>query len=254
MNMAHFFRTAWTFSPTVLLSSAFLMSWYVGAFRLERRAGWFFGGVILLPLTLLSPLNTLADGYLFSAHMAQHILLLLIVPAMLLLGLPTVPRLRWRGLRNPVTGWLAGVGAMWFWHIPAMCNAAVESAAIHALQTVSLLLLGGLFWLRILTPDEAERLSPPVGVAYLGSACITCSVLGIIITLSPVAVCSIYTMPPPSHAALLRILRADWGLTPERDQQIGGLLMWVPMCLLYLWGICGQIARWFAEPVAQPQK
>jgi len=94
-------------------------------------------------------------------------------------------------------------------------------------------------------------MSPPVGVAYLGSACIACSVLGIIITLSPVTVCSIYAMRSPSHAAMLWTIREGWGITPERDQQIGGLLMWVPMCLVYLCAICGQIARWFAEPASQ---
>jgi len=121
---------------------------------------------------LLSPLNTLADGYLFSAHMAQHILLLLIVPALLLLSLPRPLSLAVgpRVLAQPLVGWLAGVGAMWFWHAPALCNAAVASPPVHALQIVSLLVLGSLFWRQILAPREQERLSPPGAVLYLFSA------------------------------------------------------------------------------------
>ncbi len=91
-----------------------------------------------------------------------------------------------RPRRIRLAGWLAGVGAMWFWHAPALCNAAVASRPVHALQTVSLLVLGAVFWRQILAPREAERLSPPGAVLYLFSACVACSVLGIIITFSPV--------------------------------------------------------------------
>ena len=136
---------------------------------------------------------------------------------------------------------------MWFWHAPPLCNAAVASRPVHALQIVSLLALGSLFWRQILAPRDEERLSPPGAVVYLFSACVTCSVLGIIITFSPVTVCSIYTMQPSDHLGILRTIRDGWGFSPERDQQIGGLLMWVPMCLIYLSAIFAQIGRWFAE-------
>jgi cytochrome c oxidase assembly factor CtaG len=176
--------------------------------------------------------------------------LLLIVPLLLILSLPPALSLRSgpRLLRNPFVGWLAGVGAMWFWHAPTLCNAAASSGAVHALQTGSLLLLGSLFWREILAPREEERLAPPAAVLYLFSACVTCSVLGIIITFSPVAVCSIYTQPALDAFGILPTIRTGWGMTAERDQQIGGLLMWVPMCLIYLTAILAQIARWFAEP------
>jgi cytochrome c oxidase assembly factor CtaG len=223
---------------------------YVAAFRDHQRIGWFAAALAVFLLTLLSPLNTLADGYLFSAHMAQHILLLLIVPALLLLSPPRSFSLAAgpRVFSHPLVGWLAGVGAMWFWHAPALCNAAVASRLVHALQTVSLLVLGGVFWRQILAPREEERLSPPRAIFYLFSACVACSLLGIIITFSPVAVCSIYTMPPNDGFGMLPTIRHGWGFSPERDQQIGGLLMWVPMCLIYLTAILAQMARWFAQP------
>jgi len=182
--------------------------------------------------------------------MLQHLLLLLIAPALLLFSLPRSLSLalRPRCFGGPAVGWIAGVGAMWLWHVPALCDAAAASRPIHGLQTVSLLGLGVLFWRQILAPREAERLPPPGAVLYLFAACVACSVLGIILTFSPVTVCSAYALPPVDRLGLLPALRAGWGLTPERDQQVGGLLMWVPMCLVYLGAITAQIARWFAEP------
>ena len=249
MTTSQFLISGWTWNTTTIVVGFLSLAAYLIAFRDRRRIGRFAAALAVLFLTLMSPLNALADGYLFSAHMLQHILLLLIVPALLLLSLPESLSLavRSRFLGHPFTGWIAAVGAMWFWHAPAMCNAAVSSAPVHALQTGSLLVLGSLFWRQILAPRDEERLSPPAAVIYLFSACVTCSVLGIIITFSPVTVCSIYSMPPANHLELLQIIRSGWGMTPERDQQIGGLLMWVPMCLIYLSAIFAQIARWFAE-------
>ena len=252
MTTAQFILSGWTWNPAVLVTGACALVIYVAAFRDRRRIGWFAAALAVFLLTLLSPLNTLADGYLFSAHMAQHILLLLIVPALLLLSLPRTLSLAVgpRVFAHPLVGWLAGVGAMWFWHAPALCNAAVASRPVHALQTVSLLVLGGVFWRQILAPREEERLSPPRAIFYLFSACVACSVLGIIITFSPVTVCSIYTMPPIDRLGMLQTIRTGWGFSPERDQQIGGLLMWVPMCLIYLTAILAQMARWFAQPAS----
>jgi len=247
MTTGQFLISGWTWSGAALPLGAAALAAYLVAFGVGPRLGYFAAALGVALITLVSPLNALADGYLFSAHMLQHILLLLIVPALLLLSLPRSLSLaaRWRLPGYPLVGWVAGVGAMWFWHAPALCNAAVSSRPIHALQTVSLLVLGSLFWRPVLAPRENERLPPPAAILYLFSACVTCSVLGIIITFSPVTVCSAYAAPI-DRLGLLPALRAGWGITPERDQQIGGLLMWVPMCLIYLAAIVAQIARWFA--------
>lgn len=251
MNITQPSQLPWTWNPVVILSCAGALATYLVLFGRHRRIGWLAAAVGVVLLTLVSPINALADGYLFSAHMLQHIVLLLIVPALLLLSLPAGTSLAVgpRLLRHPLVCWAAGVGAMWFWHEPMLCNAAVSSRPVHSLQTISLLVLGALFWRQILAPRQNERLSPPTAVVYLFAACFTCSVLGIIITLSPVAVCSIYSMPPPDHLPLLRAIQDGWGITPERDQQIGGLLMWVPMCLVYFAAIVQQLARWFGEPL-----
>lgn len=256
MNTTQFLLSAWNWNLWAVVSCFAAVAAYVAFFRSARRMGWLAGGLGVLLLTLMSPINALADGYLFSAHMLQHILLLLIVPAMILLSLPPTVSLavRPRVLGHPLIGWAAGVGAMWFWHVPALCNAAVSSRPIHTAQTISLLLLGTAFWRQVIAPRDSERLPPPSAVGYLFAACATCSVLGIIITLSPVTVCSAYTMPSMDRLGMLQAIRDDWGMTAERDQQIGGLLMWVPMCLVYLSAILAQLARWYAEPANAEEK
>jgi cytochrome c oxidase assembly factor CtaG len=137
---------------------------------------------------------------------------------------------------------------MWLWHTPALCNAAVSSRSVYVFQSVSLLVLGSLFWWQILAPREQDRLTPLAAIIYLFTACTACSVLGIILTFAPVRVCSIY-MQPVDRLGLLPLIQNSWGMTPERDQQVGGLLMWVPMCLIYLGAIFSQLVRWFSPPV-----
>jgi len=251
MTTQQFFTYAWTWNVAGLVLSGIALIAYVWAFGVHYRILYLLAGLSVLVLTLASPLNALAAGYLFSAHMLQHILLLLIVPALLLMSLP-----RWLSLgprswviANPLVGWIAGVSAMWLWHARPLCNAAVSSQFVNALQISSLLLLGTIFWQQILAPREEERLSAPSAVLYLFSACVACSILGILITFSPVSVCPIYAQPRADRLGIANLIQSNWGITPEKDQQIGGLLMWVPMCLVYVTAIIAQLARWFTHPV-----
>jgi putative membrane protein len=252
MTTQQFLTSAWTWNIAALVFSGVALIAYLGAFGANRRILYLLAGLGVFVLTLMSPLNALAAGYLFSAHMLQHILLLLIVPALLLMSLPRSVSLRPRSwpIANPFVGWIAGVSAMWLWHARPLCNAAVSSQLVNALQICSLLLLGTIFWRQILAPREEERLSPPGAVLYLFSACVACSILGILITFSPVSVCPIYAQPGADRLGILNLIQANWGITPDKDQQIGGLLMWVPMCLVYLSAIVAQLGRWFAHPVA----
>jgi len=260
MTTTHFLTTAWPWNPWVIAASAAMLILYGVRQRshFQFRAGWLLAGVLLLYLTLASPIDTLADGYLFSAHMLQHLLLLLLVPALIWLSLPTeavpayqfVDRSGANGMpRRALTGWLLGVGGMWLWHAPTLCDAAVANVWVHRLQYVSLLAMGFAFWWPIIGPRLGTRLSPLAGMIYLFSACLGCTVLGIIITFSPVEVCSIYRHPL-DRLGILPLLQNQWGLTPARDQQLGGLLMWVPACLIYFTGILGLFARWHSEPGA----
>jgi putative membrane protein len=251
MTTQQFFTSAWTWNTAAYVASGIAVAAYVWAFGANRRILYLLAGLGVFVLTVSSPLNALAAGYLFSAHMLQHILLLLIVPALVLMSLPRCVTLGPRSwiIANPLVGWIAGVSAMWLWHARPLCNAAVSSPFVNALQICSLLLLGTVFWRQILAPREEERMSPPGAVLYLFSACVACSILGILITFSPVSVCPIYTQLPADRLGIANLIQSKWGFTPDKDQQIGGLLMWVPMCLIYVTAIIAQLARWFAHPV-----
>jgi cytochrome c oxidase assembly factor CtaG len=253
MTTYQFLTTEWTWNPIVLVLSVLSFVGYLAAFGQRGRPLYFVAAVVVFLFAFLSPFGALANGYLFSAHMLQHILLVLIVPALLLLSLPRSFSLRppFTYLTYPLIGWAAGVGAMWLWHIPTLCNAAATSPSVSAIQTTSLLAMGSLFWWQVLAPRQEQRLAPLTGIAYLFTACTACSVLGIILTFAPVSICPVYQHPVDT-LGMLGTIRGEWGLTSERDQQIGGLLMWVPMCLIYASAILAQLARWHSSP--QPEK
>lgn len=224
--------TAWVWNPLAMACALAALVLYACLFGWPRRAAWMLAACAVFLLSLLSPLAYLAQGYLFSAHMAQHIILLLIVPALVLRSLPPSVRLPCR--LHPAVSWACGVGAMWVWHVPALCNAAASLRSVSAAQTLSLLLLGTAFWWQLLAPDSGQRMRPLQGAAYLFAACVACTVLGIILAFSPITVCKAYVYPVER-----------FGISPLRDQQIGGLIMWVPMCLIYLCAIFMQLARWY---------
>lgn len=249
MNAPNLLLEGWSFNVVPLVGCAVAVLLYVRAFGRRGRWGYFAAAIGLVIFTLCSPLATIASGVLFSAHMTQHILLLLIIPALLLLGLPRdfgsrLPRSPWLA----AFGWAAGVGSMWFWHVPSLCDAAATSSSVHGLQTGSLLAMGILFWWPILAPGDQQRLIPGLGIAYLFTACIACTALGIILTLTPVEVCPVFRAPlTGSSWAFLRDR-----VSAERDRQIGGLLMWIPMCLVYVSAIMLELGRWLGAP-AKPQ-
>jgi cytochrome c oxidase assembly factor CtaG len=113
--------------------------------------------------------------------------------------------------------------------------------------------MGSVFWWQVLAPRDGERLSPAAGIVYLFTACTACSILGIILTFAPVSICPVY-QHPADRLGMLGTIRGDWGLTSDKDQQIGGLLMWVPMCLIYLTAILAQLARWHSGPAPQVEE
>jgi cytochrome c oxidase assembly factor CtaG len=240
---AHDLLFAWTWRPGVAAILAAAVAVYLASVRPLRlgRTLALFGATGAVVLALLSPIDALARGTLFSAHMLQHMLLALVAPPLALLALPPTSHATEPRRNLALATWALGVGAMWFWHAPALCNAAATSDAVRALQNLSLLALGGAFWWPVLGPTW--RLPDLTAVAYLFTACLACSILGISIAFSPVTVCAAY-----GHAAdplgALPLVRG-WGLTPSVDQQIGGLLMWVPGCTLYAGAILTVVGRFY---------
>jgi cytochrome c oxidase assembly factor CtaG len=204
-------------------------------------------------IALASPLTALASRYLFSAHMAQHLLLLLIVPLCAILAWPSpagefAENHAGHPPRGSVPlGWAAGVGAMWFWHIPALCTASMRSPIVFDIQLVSLVAAGAAFWLPVFGPITSQRMQPHLAAIYLFAGCLGCSLLGIYIAFSPVAVCPLYLTPTGSFE-ILHLVRDQWGFSSRVDQQVGGLLMWVPACMIYLGAILAKLSSWYHVP------
>ncbi len=260
--------TAWSLQPSVLAGCGGLFAVYsvacMGLARPTRgeaaslgRAAAFLAGVLLLLLALISPLDTLGDRYLFSVHMAQHLLLVLIVPPLLLLGLPpwlAARLLSWapagaaeRVLGQPALAWALGVGTLWLWHAPALYNAALAAENVHVAQHLTFLVAATVFWWPVLAPPGSRRLAALPAMLYLFTAGAANSVLGILLTFAPPGLYPLY-LNPPDPLGLLPLLRGGWGWSPTADQQAGGLLMWVAGGPIYLAAILATLVRWFAEP------
>jgi putative membrane protein len=257
MTTWDFWLSAWDWEPSVAIGCAALV---FGYFLLARprqplKTTLFLSGVLILLLDLVSPIDTLGDRALLSAHVLQHFLLALIIPPLWLLGMPqqlvnAALRYRWvarteRVLARPAVSWPIGVLPMIAWHIPVLFNAALGSEPLHIFQHLSFLVSGAIFWWPILGPLPERRPGPLAAIVYLFSACTACSVLGAALTFMPVGAYPAYAQVA-GQDELQRLVRTGWGLDPKTDQQIGGLLMWVPGCLVYLTAILVSVARWFA--------
>jgi putative membrane protein len=237
----------WDWDPSVVAACTALAIGYIAIARARclRRMPYFLAGVALLLLDLVSPIDTLGDRYLLSAHIVQHFLLALVIPPLFLLGTPrwlaaaalqrtTIDRLE-HAIGQPPVSWLLGVGAMLAWHIPLLFNAALTNDALHIFQHLSFLVTGTIFWWPILGPLQGRHLQPLAAVGYLFSACVCCSLLGAFLTFGPVGLYPAYLNSPTQL----------WGLDPKSDQQLGGMLMWVPGCFVYLSAILFTVMRWY---------
>lgn len=259
MNIYYILTSFWNLEPWVLLSALLLTAVYFYAHG--RRAGKlsavYFTGVGLFILALCSPLDYLGRTYLFSAHMVQHILLLMIVPLLLLIGtteqaarkLTVIKPIGWimRTLARPIPAWFLGIGAMWIWHVPSLHSIVLENENLYIAQQISFVLIGLIFWWPVFAPVAINRLNPLVSTLYLSTACLGCTILGILITFAGAGLYAIY-INPADTAGILPLLRDQLCITPGVDQQIGGLMMWVPGCLIYLTASMVTVAKWYRSP------
>ena len=233
----------WFADPAVLAPLALVAFIYVRRFIAARReaggrgagfaqAAAFTGAMIALLVALVSPLDSLGEDYLFSAHMLQHVLLGDVAPVLLLLALsrvimrPATRRLTSveRGLgpfASPLTGLALWIGFMYFWHIPALYDAAVEHPLIHMLEHISFFTAGVALWWPLVQPvPMRRRMTGMQPVAYIASAKAGLAALGLVLTWSQ-------TQVYPYYEDLPRI----WGLSPIDDQNVGGVIMMVEQSL-----------------------
>jgi putative membrane protein len=222
------------------------------------RAASFAAGLLTIGIALLSPLDSLAES-LFSAHMVQHLLLMLVAPALLVLGgpswvmlwaLPARSRrsaaIWWnqRGMLQqlittvslPAVAWALSILALLIWHIPACYQAALRSESVHAAEHLSFLITGFLFWWVVLRPDSRRRLSEAASVLYVFTAALPGGLLGALLTFGGKPLYA-----SQSGAAPL------WGLTALEDQQLAGLIMWMPGGLIYLGAAAAFFLVWLRQ-------
>jgi cytochrome c oxidase assembly factor CtaG len=259
MTNGQLFWEAWDFQPTVIVGCAALLLAYLWVvhFRMDRKTALFGSGVLFMLLTLIGPLDFLGDNYLFSAHMLEHILLYLAVPPLLLLGLPPAPvqallsiefaAKAERFLLRPVVAWLVAVGTMWLWHLPVLYNAALNHEGIHAVEHLSLLLTGTIFFWPVFAPLQSHRISPVIGAVYIFTAMSANMLLGILLTFSPVGFYPKY-MRPADGSSILQLIRTGWKLDPQSDLALGGMFMWIIGGLLYFAPLLAAISRLYRNP------
>ena len=168
MTTTSLLLTAWDFDWSVIVGCVLLLVVYFLKARANRwQRMCFVSGICILFLSLQSPLDALSDTYLFSAHMAQHLLLILLVPPLLLLGIAESDVRSWlkilwiarieRVLGNPYVAWFIGVATMTVWHVPVLYNFALSHESVHICQHLSFLVTATIFWWPVLHPLPERR-------------------------------------------------------------------------------------------------
>ncbi len=247
---------SWQAPPflTVLLLATglvYLRGWSkLARLRAHRFPAWrlaaFLGGLASVWIAAASPLDAFSS-LLLTAHMAQHLLLMVVAPPLLLLGSPYVPLLRglprsfvreglgpflaWpaakrlgRALTHPWVGLLAMAAAMWGWHVPAAYELALHSSIWHEIEHATFLAASTLFWWPVVGPWPSRPHWPEWTVPlYLLAGDLQNTVLAAVLVFSERV---IY----PTYAAAPRL----FGLTALEDQALAGALMWVPGSLAFL--------------------
>jgi putative membrane protein len=223
-----------------------IQPWKIASFA----AGW-----LVVALALLSPLHA-ASEQSFSAHMIQHEALMVVAAPLLVLARPVVvllwafpakarravgrvlsaPRVRrgWRALVRPFDAWLIHGLIIWVWHIPPLFEAALSNDAVHAAQHLSFLGSALLFWWVVIFPERRAALG--MSVVYLFTTAVHTGGLGALMAFARAPWYPLYS----GRAGL-------WGLTAIGDQQLAGLIMWIPASTAYLVAALFIVRRWLRD-------
>ena len=248
------------------------VGYVIGVVRLWRQAGpargitrfqaaAFGAGWLTLAGALVGPLDALG-AHLFSAHMVQHELLMIVAAPLLVLGHPLAAwtwalapaqrravgqATRWRWLAGlwsritqPVAAWALHALALWAWHLPRLFDAALHHEGVHVLQHASFLATALLFWWSVLGGDPRSSRGG-FALVSLFTTMLHTGALGALLTFATSPWYDAYAMAG-----------AVYGLSPVEDQQLGGLVMWVPGGTAYLIAGLVIVARLLARPAVSP--
>jgi putative membrane protein len=255
----------WTLDPAITVPLALSLALYAtGAVRLVRRGGpgrtarartalLFAAGWLALAGAVVSPLHELGERS-FAAHMVEHELLMLVAAPLLVLArplsvmlwaLPRAPRkglgklsranavrLAWRAMTAPWTATILQIAVLWIWHLPALFDRALDRPAWHLAQHLSFLVTALLFWSSMFEAKRGEHsLGEPVLCLFTTS--LVGGALGALMALSQ----------SPWFARYAELGVAPFGLTPVEDQQLAGLLMWIPGGLVHAGAALALVGR-----------
>jgi putative membrane protein len=263
------FVSAWDFSsPPAVLLLILVGAFAAGTIRLAIRSNtdsrfWFrfsasASGFILLAIALAGPLDRYS-GELFSMHMSQHIVIAMFAAPLLLIARP-MPAYIWslprpmrigagtaltssgklltvlRVLTRPTISLPLFIGTLYAWHIPAAYNSSLENEWLHLFMHFTMFATAVLFWWPIVGPPPAHTLlSHPQRIVYMLLAVTPTALLAAVITLSKSVIFDFY-LNSPGH----------FGWSVVDDQQIGGLIMWIPGNFVYLLTLTVLFFKWFA--------
>jgi putative membrane protein len=234
------YEWSWALHPSVLLGTGLLGALYfygIGPLRRRRNLGppaarWqiasFVAGLIVLLVSLNGPMHDLSDYYLFSVHMVQHLLLTLLFPPLTILGIPgwlLRPVLRHppilriaRLLTHPVVAAVIFTATIVVWHLAPYYDLMMRDHDVHIVTHLMFMLTATIMWWPVMSPaPELPRLPYGLGMLYLFLVGIPMQLVAALITLSGQVLYPWYAVAPRT-----------WGLSPLDDQQLGGLLMWIP--------------------------
>lgn len=242
--------TAWNLDPSLIVGLVGVAWVYRrGMTSSPQRDRWrdraFAGGLVVLLVALISPVEEMS-GVLAAAHMVQHVLLILVAAPLLAFSAPSstllraMPRRlasgggRWRRrlrirrgvrvlFRRPVVVWLLYVGAIWSWHSAALYAAAAANDLVHSLEHVSFLGTAWLFWRVVIGTRHRSSRAHGHGVMLVFAVTIPSIYLSMLMTFANTPWYDSYLATAPL-----------WGLDPLTDQQLAGVIMWIPSNLVYV--------------------
>ncbi len=255
-GVAEFSWTRWPIHPSTVIGCAVALGAYFTAIGpLRRKYRWadhveawqpicFTSAILILLGALNGPLHELSDLFLFSAHMVQHLLMTMIMAPLLLVG---IPDWLWRAIIRNTVGYAVarvltspliafGIYNVVFagWHFPMFYNWALEDHNVHIVQHLMFIMAAMFMWWPVLEPlPELSRMVTPLRMVYLFAISIPMSVVSALITLTDSV---LYTW----YSDAERI----FNLSVLEDQQLGGLIMWVPGALIFWVAISILFYRW----------